>query len=726
MSKIINVANRLPVTIRGGKTTPSSGGLVAAMEALGGSYDIEWVGWPGTSFKSESKEQLLEEQLAKEFGYHPVFLSRGEVNDYYDGFSNSSLWPLLHYMMNHFRYEQQWWDCYKLINERFASKVLQVAKKGDIVWVHDYHLMLLPQILRKAAPWLKIGFFLHTPFPSYEIFRCHPHRNELLAGLAGADLAGFHTFGYMRHYRSSVMRLLGLETEMNCIKSETGNCCIGTYPIGINSQAFRKELSSKKFAKKKEGFLKHFNGKKIILSVERLDYTKGIPSKIMAIDKFLERSPDRSDVCFVFVAVPSRDDVEEYKTLRDTVESQIGRINGKYSTLDNIPVHFIHNSVDFTELCALYSIADVAMVTPLMDGMNLVAKEYAMCKGDGSGSLILSEFAGAAQELYQAVMVNPYDIDGMSQAINEALTMDAAEKKRRMQGMYDRVSEYDAAFWAKSFLDDLVKIPPSSASPVSVGNVFKNVKDRFAKAKSIMLFLDYDGTLSEFYNSPEKAFPTKGILDILAKIKNNPKIEGFVISGRKADNLSQWFGDTGLGLIAEHGFEIMYPNSDKWEKLADVYDHSWKMQVLNVLEQYSGTVPGSFVEEKASAIVWHYRRADPEFGKWKAKHLVNSLNEMKANLPVEVHEGAKIVEVSSMQISKGNAVRKLVEGSDCDLVVCIGDDYTDETMFRIKEPRFLSIKVGKGETAADATAGSVGELRKLLTDILGKARGTRQ
>ncbi len=718
MPRIINVANRLPVTIRGENITPSSGGLVAAMEGVGEGNDLKWVGWPGTSSTSETKQLQLEKQLVKEFDYHPVFLSRNEVKHFYDGFSNSSLWPLLHYMMNHFRYEQQWWHGYKSVNERFADKVLDVAKKGDIVWVHDYHLMLLPQILRKRAPWIKIGFFLHTPFPSYELFRCHPHRNELLAGLTGADLAGFHTFGYMRHFRSSVMRLLGLETEMNCIKSEGGNCCIGTYPIGINTQAFHKELKSRKFDKKKDCFLKHFSGKKIILNVERLDYTKGIPNKLMAIDKFLEKSADRSNVCFVFVAVPSRDDVDEYKTLRDTVESQIGRINGKYSTLDNIPVHFIHNTVDFTELCALYSIADVTMVTPLMDGMNLVAKEYAMCKGDGNGSLILSEFAGAAQELFQSVMVNPYDIDGMALAIDEALTMETEEKKKRMQGMYNRVNEYDAQFWAKSFLDDLVKIPPRSTSPVSVHNVFDDIKERFAKAKNIIFFLDYDGTLSEFHNSPEKAFPTKGILDILAKIKNNPKIEGFVISGRKADNLSQWFGDTGLGLIAEHGFQIKYPDSPEWEKLADVYDYSWKTQVLDVLAQYSGTVAGSFVEEKASAIVWHYRRADPEFGKWKAKHLVNSLNEMKANLPVEVHEGAKIVEVSSMQISKGNAVRKLVEGKDYDLVVCIGDDYTDETMFRIKETRFLSIKVGKGETAADATAGSVGELRKLLTDIL--------
>jgi trehalose 6-phosphate synthase/phosphatase len=718
MSKIINVANRLPVTIKGNNIKASSGGLVAAMEGLSGRYELEWIGWPGASFKSHLKQQQLESRLVEEHGYHPVFLNRNEICDFYNGFSNSSLWPLLHYMTNYVRYEKSWWQQYESVNQRFAEKILDVADKDDIIWVHDYHLMLVPSILRQKAPELKIGFFLHTPFPSYEIFRCHPKRTELLHGLIGANLLGFHTFGYLRHFRSAVMRILGIDTDMSCINTDEGVCQLGTYPIGINSASFRNVLASDDFREKKEYYTDHFKGKKVVLSVERLDYTKGIPRRINAIDKFLEKWPNRSNICFVFVAVPSRDEVTEYQELRDMVEYQIGRINGKYSTLDNVPVRFIHHSVDFTELCALYSLADVAMVTPLIDGMNLVAKEYAMCKSDGNGALILSEFAGSAHELFKAIKVNPYDVDMMAGAIEEALTMEQSDKTRRMTGMYERVSEYDAVFWANSFLSDLASLPQRKPVTGTLPNSKKTLKQRLKKAKKIAMFLDYDGTLREFQDSPEKAKPTVRINSLLKDIKDDRRIDGYLISGRKADNLDQWFGDSGLSLIAEHGFEMRESGQGQWRKLTESLDQSWKQQVRNVLEQYSGTVPGSFIEEKFSAIVWHYRRADPEFGEWKAKHLVNSLNEMKANLPVEVHEGAKIVEISSMQISKGGAVQKLIEGNKYDLVICAGDDYTDETMFRLEDPRVFSIKVGRSESAADTYVKDPDELMKLIKSIL--------
>ena len=720
MPKIINVANRLPVTIKVGKINPSSGGLVAAMEGLKDSYELEWVGWAGTSFKTQYKQNAIERKLVNEHGYHPIFMNRVEVADFYNGFSNSSLWPLLHYMTNYVRYEDRWWRQYEAINKRFADKILEVAKKGDVVWVHDYHLMLLPKMLREVMPNLKVGFFLHTPFPSYEIFRCHPKRKELLEGLIGADLLGFHTFGYLRHFRSAAMRILGVETAMNSIKTDDGVCQLGIYPIGINTASFRDTLASERFAEKRQYFAEHFKGKKIVLSVERLDYTKGIPRRLMAIDKFLANWHDPNNVCFVFVAVPSRDDVAEYRDLRELVESQVGRINGKYSTLDNVPVHFIHHPIDFTELCALYSLADTALVTPLIDGMNLVAKEYAMCKSDGNGALVLSEFAGVANELFKAIKVNPYDIEQMAKAIEESLSMETKDKRRRMTGMYERVSEYDAVFWANSFLSDLAELPKRKAASSTLPDTKKQIINRFEKAKKIALFLDYDGSLREFQDSPEKASPTEEILSILKKINSTKKIDGYIISGRKADNLEQWFGNTTMTLVAEHGFEYKSGKEKqaKWQPLADSYDHSWKVQVRRVLEQYSGTVPGSFIEDKISALVWHYRRADPEFGMWKAKHLVNSLNEMKANLPVEVHEGAMIVEISSIQISKGTAVQKLISDSNYDLIVCIGDDYTDETMFRIDDSRLLSIKVGKAESAAMSKVKNPAELRRLLKTLL--------
>jgi len=444
MRKIISVANRLPVTV--GKTiTKSSGGLVSALDGVADQFDINWVGWPGTSFKNSQRARDVEKRLKDDYGCAPVFLSKKEVASFYEGFSNGSLWPLLHYMNQYVSHDESWWDEYQKVNIYFADKVMETAKKNDLIWVHDYHLMLVPKLLRKRRPDLRIGFFLHTPFPSYEVFRCHPHRQELLEGLLGCDLVGFHTFGYMRHFRSSVMRILGIESQMTSLVCDNRNVHMGVYPIGANSGAFTEEVKTERFEKQKKVFQETFHNKKIVLSVERLDYTKGITRRLEAIDKYLERCRDKDNICFVFVAIPSRGEVAQYQQLREQVEGQVGRINGKHATLNNTPINFIHQSVSFTELSALYSLADVAMVTPLIDGMNLVAKEYVACKKDKPGVLMLSEFAGAAGELFKAVKVNPYNVDEMAEKLDYCLKMPIDEQLARMKGMHERVKFNESA-----------------------------------------------------------------------------------------------------------------------------------------------------------------------------------------------------------------------------------------------------------------------------------------
>lgn len=716
--RIINVANRLPITID--KTIrKSSGGLVSALEGVKDRFDFHWVGWPGTTIKNPDQAQKIEKTLENEYQCTPVFLTRQEITNYYYGFSNSSLWPLLHYMSQYVRHDEQWWQEYQNVNRRFADFTLSHAQPGDLIWVHDYHLMLMPAMLREKGRDLKIGFFLHTPFPSYEIFRCHPHRSELLEGLLGADLIGFHTYGYMRHFKSSVIRLLGIDTGMDRVTIENRDCRMGVYPIGINSKAFAAELESERFVKKKEELASIYQYKKIVLGVERVDYSKGIPRRLEAIDRFLEKWPDTNHIVFIFVGVPSRGEVEEYQMLVEKIEGMVGKINGKHATVENVPIHFIHKSVDFTELCALYSLADVAMVTPLIDGMNLVAKEYVACKKDAKGVLMLSEFAGAAEELFKAITVNPYDVDQMADRLKQALTVPEEEKIDRMQGIYERVMEYDAEYWAKSFVTELEKISSEQTEHVITSDSsITDTYDKFKSAQKVAFFLDYDGTLREFDPDPSATKPTPEIIELIRRIEGLCHIDGFVVSGRTMDILGDWLGDYSLALISEHGYRYKPAGSDSVRLLHDRADLSWKQKVREVLEHFARSTPGSHVEEKISAVVWHYRRSDPEFGLFKAQQLISSLYEMLANLPVEVHHGKKIVEVTSMQVSKGAAMEYFLSQEDYDLVLCAGDDQTDESMFGLLDERIVSIKVGEGDTQAKYRAKDPADFRRLLNQIL--------
>lgn len=718
MNRIINVANRLPVTV-GEQITKSSGGLVSALEgAAKDRFAIQWVGWPGGSYEDSARRAAIEKKLVEEFDFLPVFLDADEIAGYYLGFSNASLWPLLHYMTNYMRYDDGQWDHYRRVNERFADKVLDVAEENDLVWVHDYHLMLVPAMLRKRRPDLRIGFFFHTPFPSSEIFRCHPRRSELLRGVLGADLIGFHTFGYLRHFRSTVLRVLGLESEMGRINDGTHEAWLGVHPIGINSQKFLGEMESTAFEEKRQYFRENWKGKRIVLNVERLDYTKGILHRLQAVDLFLKRYDHVNDVQFIFVAVPSREQVREYQELRENIEHMVGKINGEHATVEHSPIHFIHKGVEFTELCALYSMADVCVVTPLQDGMNLVAKEYVACQSKDPGVLVLSEFAGAAQELVNALIVNPYDLRLVADRLQEALNLDLKSRRRRMKYMRERVLRFDADYWATTYLDMLSAIEKPGFQTIELEKAEEDIADDFASAERVALFLDYDGTLREFEPLPHQAIPNQEVREVLDRLEGQDGIDVFVLSGRSPMDLEAWLGMYDFTLIAEHGSAYRRPDESTWQLLDPNADMSWKARVIEVLKHYEGSTPGSFVEEKSSAVVWHYRQSDPEFGSWKAHQLMSEIYDMVANLPVEIHHGKKIVEVSSIHVNKGAALDKFLHEHNYDFVLCAGDDQTDEGMFRLDRPCLLKVKVGEGDTHADYRISSPQHFRQLVLRLL--------
>ncbi len=717
--RIINVSNRLPVQV-GRTITKSSGGLVSALEGVADRCDLHWIGWTGEVAEDAAERRRVREQLAG-MNYAPVFLDAQTADDYYLGFANSSTWPLLHYMTMYAEFEDRWERAYVRANEAFAEAVADVARDGDLVWVHDYHLMLLPSMLKRRNQRLKVGFFLHTPFPSFEVFRGHPSRELLLRGLLGADLIGFHTFGYLRHFRSSLLRILGLDSEVDSVVHDGYESRMGVYPIGINAPAFVKALETEAFAEQLAEYEGVYEGKRLVLSVERMDYTKGIPRKLAAIEQFLENHPDeRQTTTFVIIAVPSREGVEQYQQLIEEVEHAIGRINGAYSTMTHVPIHFVHRGVAFHELCALYRRADAALVTPLMDGMNLVAKEYVACQGDDPGVLILSETAGAAQELSNAWMVNPYHVQGVAEAIHGALRVGRWQRRSWIAPMRDRVLEQDAAWWANRFLDDLDRTDPVARMVMTTKPLTPEAVEPFrARAGRKALFLDYDGTLTELVRDPEAAAPGAALLETLEALIGREDLRVFVVSGRDHHFLDKHLGHLPLTLVGEHGYTVREPG-EGWRLFNEQVDLSWKDKVRDIFELYAETTPGSSVEVKTSAIVWHYRKSDPEFGKWKAAELVGELMESISNLPVGLHQGKMIVEVSSQQVSKGEALRAYLQAGRFDRVLAIGDDQTDETMFALRADAVVTVKVGLGDTNAEYRVGSPAQVRKVLADI---ARG---
>lgn len=706
---VIMVSNRLPVIINAdGSTTRSAGGLVSALEGARLANPQLWVGSPGRPANELGDQARIRGQLW-ESRVVPVFLSKEDLDGYYNGYANSTLWPLLHYMVERARFSAEWWDSYCRVNQKFADAIIEVAEDGDQVWIHDYHLFLVPSMLRGRKKGLRVGFFLHTPFCTSEIFRVLPHRAELLKGVMGADVIGFHTYNYLRHFRSSLLRVLGWETEPDGMWHDGRSVRMGVYPIGHDHASFDEAMRDPDFPASLARQRADLGDKRMILNVERLDYTKGLPEKLAAMRRFLERYPDkRDDVLFVLIAVPTRQGVDEYDALTEEIQREVGAINGEFGRVGNSPVEFLHRGFPLQELAVLYALAEVCLVTPLRDGMNLVAKEFLDCQRDDCpgrpGVLILSEFAGAAQELSHAIQVNPHDIDDVAAAMNRALEMSDDERRRRLAMMQPRLRKQNCGVWARRFLRDLGKVPGRDQRiPIMELTPLAAVLAMQVRAgRQLGLFLDYDGTLREFVESPEQAVPDGELTALLANLAGHAGVSVAVVSGRQCDFLEEHLGGLGVTLVGEHGYCWLDRGRGEWALLNPYVNNEWKSAVREYLEEVSLLTPGTHVEEKHSALVWHYRQADPEFGLWRARSLVDELTAITANLPVTVHHGQRIVEVSSQMVSKGDAVSFLIHSWGCAIALTAGDDRTDDTMINLKPDGidFMAVKVGSGATRA--------------------------
>ncbi|KAI9842220.1 MAG: Trehalose-6-P synthase/phosphatase complex synthase subunit [Thelocarpon superellum] len=466
-SRLLLVSNRLPITIKrsdDGKYdfSMSSGGLVSGLSGLKKSTTFQWYGWPGQEVP-EDEVSMVEKRLKDEYNAVPIFIDDELADRHYNGFSNSILWPLFHYHPGEITFDESAWEAYQEANRLFAKAVAKDVNDGDLVWIHDYHLMLLPAMLREeigsSKKNVKFGFFLHTPFPSSEIYRILPVRNEVLLGVLHCDLIGFHTYDYARHFLSSCSRILGLTTTPNGVEFQGKVVTVGAFPIGIDPDNFTEGLKKPKVQERIASLERKFQGVKLMVGVDRLDYIKGVPQKLHALEVFLTEHPEWvGKVVLVQVAVPSRQDVEEYQNLRAVVNELVGRINGKFGTIEFMPIHFMHKSVSFDELLALYAVSDACLVSSTRDGMNLVAFEYIATQKKRHGVMVLSEFAGAAQSLNGSLIINPWNPDELANAIHEAVTMPDEQRAINYQKLERYVTKYTSAFWGESFVAELVRI----------------------------------------------------------------------------------------------------------------------------------------------------------------------------------------------------------------------------------------------------------------------------
>ena len=713
MKRLLIVSNRLPVTAAlDGDTISfreSAGGLVTGLgtylDSLGPTQrEWLWVGWPGADIPV-AREESVRERLLREHHAVPVFVDGDTMSDFYEGFCNNTLWPLFHYFQAYAVFEDRYWANYRKVNHAFCRAVLRVARPGDVIWVQDYHLMLLPHLLRERLPDVSIGFFLHVPFPSYEVFRILPARwrGQLLDGVLGADLVGFHTNEYAQHFLRCVLRLLGHEHTLGRIHVRDRVIEVDAFPMGIDYDRFHRAARAPETVERRDALRASVGGRKIIVSVDRLDYTKGILNRLEGYEHFLASCPWwHKKVVLALVVVPSREGVERYQRMKRRIDEAIGKINGRYGSLDWVPVSYQFTSLSFPELVAFYAAGDVALVTPLRDGMNLVAKEYVASRVDDRGVLILSELAGASRELGEAVTISPTTREEVAQALETALEMPVDEQAMRIRVMQERLRKFDVRRWADDFLDRIAGVREEQrrySSGIMSGESRTALIEHYRTARKRLLLLDYDGTLVPFAPSPEAAQPSPGVIGTLSRISRRGRADLVLVSGRPRDVLDRWFAIPEINLVAEHGAWLKRSDAQDWRMMRPVRGE-WKQSILPVMRAAADRLPGAFVEEKEYSLVWHYRRCDPEPGSMRAKELADGLVQLTANMDLVVVPGHRIVEVREAGISKAHAALEFLNADDYDFVFAVGDDATDEDMFRVMPEAAYSVRVGIAGTHA--------------------------
>lgn len=723
MPKTIIVSNRLPVKIteQDGEyqLSPSEGGLATGLGSIYKQNNNLWVGWPGLEITDENGQKKVTTQL-QELSLVPVFLSQEEINQYYEGFSNSVLWPVFHYYASTYaNYEQSNWDYYQRVNRIFMEAVLKVAEPGDTIWVHDYQLLLLPALIRKAQPEISIGFFLHIPFPSYEMFRLIPWRAQLLEGVLGSDLIGFHTYDDVRHFINAATRILPVNSSANIITADDRTVVAEAFPIGIDDKKYSSLPDEPEVQKNMKLIQANFGNTKLILSIDRLDYSKGIIQRLSAFEYLLTHYPEiKGKMTFYMIVVPSRDTVPQYAHLRQEIDKLVGNINSLHRTVEWTPIQYFYRSFPIEMLSALYSSAAVCLVSPMRDGMNLVSKEYVASRVYNDGVLVLSEMAGASKELIDALIVNPNNTEEVAKTIVKAAYMPLQEQRARMTQMRQIVAKFNIGHWVKVFMDKLEEVKQLQRSMqtryVNEGTE-QSIVDRYIKTRNRIIFLDYDGTLVDFNSNIDDASPDGDLNELLKSLCEDSSNHVVLISGRKHENLEKWFVDYDIDLVAEHGAWFKKQGT-RWHKLPGL-SAQWKQEIAPILETYVDRTPGSFIEEKSYSLVWHYRKAQKGLGELRAGELMNNLKYIAMDKGLQLLPGDKVVEIKNIEINKGKAALTMIDSENYDFIMALGDDYTDEDIFKSLPDSAITIKIGNNVSAAKFYLRTPAEARRLLKNL---------
>lgn len=704
--RTIIISNRLPIRIEREdgilKFIPSEGGLATGLGSIYKQNNNIWIGWPGIIPNNKEEAQMITESLA-EWNLVPVFLTKKEIEEYYEGFSNEILWPVFHYRPSYANYKTKNWLTYKKVNKKFCDvAIAQDIKLKEKIWIHDYQLMLLPQLMRNEINDITIGYFQHIPFPNDEVFRNIPWRDELLKGVLGADLIAFHTFNDTQHFLNSCSHILGLNIQKTHLHNEGRTIFIEVFPMGIDYDKFSSLSKSPEVRQRAKEITDYYSNQKIILSIDRLDYSKGIIERLRAFKSLLQEYPDlQGQVVLYMLVVPSRDKVSQYKMLLNEINRIVGHINATYGTNEWTPIAYFYTSYPVEELSALYLAADICLVTSIRDGMNLVCKEYIASKEDAEGVLILSELAGASKELVEAIQINPNSTDEIRDAIYQAIQMSSAEKIRRMNACIEIVKKFNVKHWVRLFFNRLREIKTFQKEEIARRiniTIKEDILNKYNEASRRLFFLDYDGTLIGFQNDIEIASPTLALYSLLQMLKQDPKNEIVIISGRPHHTLEDWFRGLNYYLVAEHGAWTNYP-SHKWKYAAELSTR-WKIPVKHIMTKYSNNTPGAFFEEKTYSLAWHYRRAQTGLGTLRAQELTESLRYLIPYHGLQLIMGDKVIEVKNSELNKGKAARDILNHYKPDFTFVIGDDVTDEDMFEELSNDALTIKVGNNKSAA--------------------------
>jgi trehalose 6-phosphate synthase/phosphatase len=709
--RIVVVSNRLPVTLhrtaQGIQAERSSGGLVTALEPVLRTLGGTWVGWPGLQLRPGDELKLPDTA----YGVEVVRLSEREIQRYYQGCSNQTLWPLFHSLPERANFDRRDWECYEAVNERFAKAALHAAESAELIWVHDYHLMRMASYLREWRPDLRLAFFLHVPFPPYDLYRILPWYQEILRGLLACDLVGFHCPGYAANFIDCVERLLGARTDRAAGHIEQGERTVqvSAFPLGIDYEthealAIKAPRESVRVAER------------IVLGVDRLDYTKGIPERILAFERLLELHREhREKVVFIQVAVPSRGQVAEYQSLKRRIDELVGHVNGRFATPTWSPIHYLYRSLPPDRLAALYRDADVALVTPLRDGMNLVAKEYVACQVDAPGVLVLSRMAGAAETMHEALRVNPYNVDGMAENLHRALTMNREERGARMLALQQRERRYEVHRWVDAFLSS-ARARPAPMRPLTDAD-FASWLGEFLRDWPLALFLDYDGTLSPIADRPSEALLAPEMRELLATCARRPDSDVTVVSGRSLQDVRKLVGLEAIAYAGNHGLEISGPKLGEFRH-EDVAHYEERAGALADRLRQS-RLPGVWVEEKGASLTLHYRLADPsqhaeirrqayDWIRDSGFQARDALCAVEARPPVGWDKGHAVLHILRRHYGVGWSERVRV--------IYVGDDDTDEDAFRALSGLGVTFRVGAStrRTSASRHLPNVAAVRALL------------